>query len=255
MGTLLLRLAGPLQSWGADSRFTERKTRHEPTKSGVVGMLASALGRRREDDISDLAELRMAVRIDQAGRYERDFQTANARKFIKKAERWVSMYDKPHSLPLSNRYYLSDAVFVVGIEMDDALLPSFSEALTHPAFPLYLGRRSCPPSGKVLLAARECVDLLSAMKQQPWEATMGRLVSRHLSEPTVSCELLRDPLPTDDGTLLIEQVRDQPISFSQEHRLYAWRQVVHDHVDVTNPHYETLAMDEHNPMAVLEEVI
>lgn len=254
MGTLLLRLAGPLQAWGTESRFVERKTRHEPTKSGVVGLLASALGRRREDDVTDLSGFRMAVRIDQPGRYERDFQTAHTRVFDKSANRWVAKFDKNHSLPLSNRYYLSDAVFVVGLEMDDALLPVLSEALVHPAFPLYLGRRSCPPSGKLLLASQEGVGLLDAMKRQPWEATVGSLVFRHKSERTVSCEVLRDPTPTDDGTLLVEQVRDQPISFSQEHRLYGWREVVHDHMDVPNPHFEPLLETDHDPMEALEEV-
>ena len=44
MATLLLRLAAPLQSWGADSKFEVRKTNREPTKSGVLGLLAAALG-------------------------------------------------------------------------------------------------------------------------------------------------------------------------------------------------------------------
>ena len=47
MATLLLRLAAPLQAWGADSKFETRKTGREPTKSGVVGLLAAALGLRR----------------------------------------------------------------------------------------------------------------------------------------------------------------------------------------------------------------
>lgn len=47
MATLLLRLAAPLQSWGSDSKFETRKTDREPTKSGVVGLLAAALGLRR----------------------------------------------------------------------------------------------------------------------------------------------------------------------------------------------------------------
>ena len=37
MATLLLRLAAPLQAWGADSKFETRKTGREPTKSGVIG--------------------------------------------------------------------------------------------------------------------------------------------------------------------------------------------------------------------------
>ena len=47
MATLLLRLAAPLQAWGADSKFETRKTNREPTKSGVIGLLAAALGLRR----------------------------------------------------------------------------------------------------------------------------------------------------------------------------------------------------------------
>lgn len=53
MSVLLLQLAGPLQSWGDSSRFVRRETRNEPTKSGVIGMLASAQGRTREDSIED----------------------------------------------------------------------------------------------------------------------------------------------------------------------------------------------------------
>ena len=49
MATLLLRLAAPLQSWGMDSKFETRKTNREPTKSGVVGLLAAALGIRRDE--------------------------------------------------------------------------------------------------------------------------------------------------------------------------------------------------------------
>ena len=61
MATLLLRLAAPLQAWGADSKFETRKTGREPTKSGVVGLLAAALtaaGRERSADPADRAAVR-----------------------------------------------------------------------------------------------------------------------------------------------------------------------------------------------------
>ncbi len=47
MSVLLLRLAGPLQSWGTQSRFRVRDTGREPSKSGVIGLLCTALGRPR----------------------------------------------------------------------------------------------------------------------------------------------------------------------------------------------------------------
>ena len=76
MTVLLLRLAGPMQAWGDNSRFTRRDTRMIPTKSGVLGLLAAADGRRRTDPIEDLAGLRFGVRVDQPGQLQRDFQTA-----------------------------------------------------------------------------------------------------------------------------------------------------------------------------------
>ncbi len=80
MSTLLLRLAAPLQSWGVASKFDTRDTAREPTKSGVIGLLAAALGRSRTESLDDLKELRFGVRIDQPGTFLRDFHTARRNK-------------------------------------------------------------------------------------------------------------------------------------------------------------------------------
>lgn len=77
MSVLLMQLAGPLQSWGASSRFARRSTEPAPTKSGVIGLLAAALGRARSADLTDLAALRFGVRVDQRGTPLRDFHTAH----------------------------------------------------------------------------------------------------------------------------------------------------------------------------------
>ncbi len=42
--TLAILLDGPLQSWGVDSRYEQRETAAFPTKSGIIGLLAAALG-------------------------------------------------------------------------------------------------------------------------------------------------------------------------------------------------------------------
>ena len=75
MSTLLLRLAASMQAWGSDFRFEVRRTGREPTKSGVIGLLAAALGRSRADSIDDLCQLRFGVRVDQEGQLLRDFHT------------------------------------------------------------------------------------------------------------------------------------------------------------------------------------
>ena len=63
--TLLLRLAAPMQSWGVASKYTTRDTAMGPSKSGVIGLLAAALGRGRDESIEDLAGLKFGVRADQ----------------------------------------------------------------------------------------------------------------------------------------------------------------------------------------------
>ena len=103
MSTLLLRLAGPVQSWGIDSKFEVRRTENAPSKSGVTGLLAAALGIQRNEDISSLNQLRLGVRTDQEGRLLKDFHTAHSEK---------NSY-------ITTRYYLSDAIFLVGLECED----------------------------------------------------------------------------------------------------------------------------------------
>ena len=78
MATLLLRLAAPLQSWGTDSKFEVRKTGREPTKSGVVGLLAAAMGIGREEPerLEPLNRLRFGVRVDQEGSLLVDYHIA-----------------------------------------------------------------------------------------------------------------------------------------------------------------------------------
>ena len=132
MSTLLLRLSSPMQSWGVKAKFNRRTTERAPTKSGVIGMIAAALGRRRNEDISDLAALRFGVRTDSGGTLLRDYHTAKS-------------LEEPY---VTHRYYLCDAVFLAGLEGDAALLHTIDAALGRPAFPLFLGRRSCPPGGQ-----------------------------------------------------------------------------------------------------------
>lgn len=159
MATLLLRLAAPLQSWGADSKFETRKTNREPTKSGVIGLLAAALGLRRDDaaGLARLNGLHFAVRADREGSLLVDFHTANREEDRKKGKAPYVTY----------RHYLQDAVFLVGLESEDtALLQELETALKHPVYPLYLGRRSCPPTLPLFLGIR-AGKLLDTLRAEP----------------------------------------------------------------------------------------
>ena len=237
MTVLLLRLAGPLQSWGDSSRFVRRATRIEPTKSGIIGLIAAAQGRRRTDPIEDLTHLVYGVRTEQPGRLIRDFQTARS-------------LDGTRTMPLSYRYYLSDAVFLAGLEADAALLEGIHEAVNGPAFPIYLGRRSCPPTGIVSLGARNG-SLIDVLRREKWHATEHH--QKRTRAKRVELPFVRDTLAPDERGDII---RDLPLSFDPERREYDWRIIVHEPaVVVDNPFGVTEASppgSAHEPMTLLE---
>lgn len=227
MSTLLIRLAGPMQAWGASSRFARRDTRHEPTKSGIVGLLAAAQGLRRTDSIEHLAALSFGVRVDQPGSLVRDFQVARS-------------LDGKKSMPLSYRYYLGDAVFVAGVEGDSDLIEGLSDSLRNPTFPLYLGRRSCPPSMPLMIEVSED-SLLPALQRVPWQAAHWY---RRKQAATVRLRIAMDGEDAGHDEL----VRDLPVSFDPRHRRYEWRTVVETYHDVDNPDARTTT---HDAMAAL----
>ncbi len=233
MAVLLLRLAGPMQAWGVKSRFTVRATELAPTKSGVIGMLASAVGRRRIDPIEDLLALRFGVRKDQPGSVIRDFHTAVPT-------------DGRKPMPLSNRYYLADAVFLAGIEGDRALLEGIDEALRHPAFPLYLGRRSCPPTHPVSLGLREAA-LLDALRAEPWLASEW-FRRRRREGLNAEIRIDQEAVPVEERAGDARGSRDVPLSFDPRRRDYGFREVERLMVRVGAPE-----PDAHDPMAELEE--
>lgn len=160
MPTLLLRFQAPMQSWGISSHFTSRDTTREPTKSGVIGLICAALGRPRDADIADLADLIMGVRVDREGILQKDFHVAqNVMQASGK---------KTKDTEISDRYYLSDAVFLVGLEGPRSLLEQIQSALKSPRWSLYLGRKAFPPGKSVWLQdGLRNQPLLEALKAFP----------------------------------------------------------------------------------------
>lgn len=223
--TLLLRLSAPMQSWGVESKFNTRRTRREPSKSGVIGMVAAAMGVRRGDDesLKRLSSLRMGVRVDREGVSIVDYHTAH-----------VPGAKHPTQ---THRHYLSDASFTVGLESEDKeLLQNIRDALSRPAFALYLGRRSCPPDDDVYIGEVDG-ELEDALKR---DTAPG--VIRYVFESKSG----------ERGNLL----RDQPVSFNPEHRRFAFRQAREEFVASENKTDDLsdlqIAVPEHDPLAELE---
>jgi len=212
MHTLLMRLVGPMQSWGHRSRFDNRDTALEPTRSGVIGLLCAALGIPRDANLSRFDHLRIGVRVDAPGRVMVDYHTAME---VVRAD--GSGLEKTVT---SHRYYLSDARFLVGLESDDLqFLREIEAALRNPVWPLYLGRKSFCLTAPVWLpegSIREGVGLKDALAEFPWY----RLREWERKPDRLPLVVER---PDGQGSIIL---LDRPMNFAE--RRFAQRRVESD---------------------------
>ncbi|MFA7114827.1 MAG: type I-E CRISPR-associated protein Cas5/CasD [Candidatus Omnitrophota bacterium] len=165
---LLLWFEAPLQSWGADSKFGRRETLPFPTKSGVAGLLLSALGASGEQRelLEFLAPLKQTIiscvrksfKEKQEEKTERepllrDFHMVGGGYDENKKWQAMNIPKKKDGgkavgggTKLTYRYYLQDAKFAVVVEIPDDLADNFSLAMQNPVYDIYLGRKNCVPT-------------------------------------------------------------------------------------------------------------
>jgi CRISPR system Cascade subunit CasD len=229
MAVLLLRLAGPMQAWGTQSRFSVRDTGLEPSKSGVIGLLCAALGKPRDErlgladmpSLDDLARLKMAVRVDRPGTMMKDYHTA---QWVVKASvppgKKITPSDLKECEP-STRYYLADADFLVGLEGAPDLLCRLDGALANSIWPLYLGRKSFVPTFPIrvpdgLLPGGTLPD---ALKTQPWHWRTRRERPDPNDPPRL--RIVMELEPAADG----EVRSDVPLDFVSARRHFTVRRI------------------------------
>ena len=213
---LLIPLQGPMQSWGTRSRFQERDTEREPSKSGIIGLLCAALGRDRSTPIEDLSSLKMGVRVDREGFLKRDFQTAQ-NVVTASGTQWEDQ--------ISTRQYLADAIFMVALEGDRDVLQRLHNALAKPVWPLFLGRKSYVPSHPVYLldGLYEAADTREALKKYPL-----------LCAPRKEQDEIR--LILESSSVTHETRMDTPVSFALGGREFRLRYVVTEFIPVDSFH-------------------
>ncbi|HAF94473.1 MAG: type I-E CRISPR-associated protein Cas5/CasD [Elusimicrobia bacterium GWC2_51_8] len=207
MTTLLLKLAGPMQSWGTTSRFDQRDTGKEPSKSGVIGLLAAAMGIDQENwtELEPLTCLSMGVRHDRPGVPKYDYQTA---QHIISADR-----AKIHETAVTKRDYIADAAFLVGFEGGDSgLLLRLNAALRNPVWPPALGRKSYVPSEPVWIEnGVQNAPLKDVLMGWPWITSERKWEKRP--------EKLLFSFESADGSGVLKM--DQPLSSFAERRFGA----------------------------------
>ncbi len=172
--TLFLRLEGPLQAWGERARWSVRDSAPEPTKSGMVGLLACALGLSDDDDLRELSvSVRLGIRCDRPGVPLVDYHTVV--EGVLSAEGKIKMNSKTKKAEtvVSWRHYLCDASFLAAVRAEASLVERLSGAVQAPHWPVYLGRKSCPPSRPLFEGAANHASLEEALLAWPYRSADG----------------------------------------------------------------------------------
>ena len=212
--TLFLRLEGPMQSWGERARWGVRDTAPEPTKSGIVGLLACALGLSEDDDLRGLTgHIDIGVRCDRPGRRLVDYHTVSGG--VMSAERKVKRNATTHEpeTVVSWRSYLHDASFLVVVQAGEGLIERLAEAVQAPHWPIFLGRESCPPTLPVFAGTGDFASVEAALGAIPLRQMRRALTPM---EPSIPSQRVRAVITclSDGG------VRRRDEIDSRSHRTY-----------------------------------
>ena len=205
---LLLRLEAPLIAFGGETIDNFGVIRDFPALSMITGLLANALGWRREDcELHNRLQSRLLIgaRLNTPIQRLTDFQTAQLGKDDKGWTTWgvpeerrggAGTYEAPH---LRYRDYHASLNVLVALRLepsDNALtLDDLAVALDHPARPLFIGRKTCLPSQRIFAGWQEADNVLHALQ------------IAHLPE-TGSAQSLRMQWPDGEGSLAGDRLID-----------------------------------------------
>lgn len=172
-----MRLEAPLIAFGGETIDNFGVIREFPALSMITGLIANALGWRREEDErhNDLqSRLRVGARKNRNSRRLTDFQTA---QLGAKDKGWTTRgtpegrrggagtYAGPH---LRYRDYHADLSMLVALRLEPAsqspILEDLAAALDRPARPLFIGRKPCLPTARIFAGWLEADNILHALQ-------------------------------------------------------------------------------------------
>jgi len=240
INTLFLRLEGPLQAWGDTSKFVIRRTKEAPTKSGVLGLICCAKGLSRQEArecLQELNELTMGVRIDRPGTRWWDYHTVGAG--IGMATAGGGVKTGAQGTLITRREYLADASFLVALQGDAWLIKKIYDAMASPKWPIFLGRKSCPPTVPVLAKSGEGESWTNPGSHDNLNAALGAIPWRPRYKNDVmprngTVETLVEWRPALEGDVAPDDADvwyDVPVCFDPP--VHMPRFVLHDEVLVT----------------------
>ena len=216
---LVLRLIGPLQSWGFDSQYSRRNTGLMPTKSAIAGMCCAAFGYDRGGQLEQTflekfaAVKTCSIAIPRTIIKKSPTQTKDVVLNVRRLQDYHTVQNTRKAdggtkdCHITHRQYLTDASFGILLEGECDFLQATAEQLKNPVWGIWFGRKSCIPAAPVLAGVK--ATKVEALKL---------LGINSLSDYTVQTEMEtfaegRDSIP------------DSPVSFATEKRLFSPRRV------------------------------
>lgn len=209
MRFLVFQLVAPLSAWGDVAVGQYRGSRDAPSESALIGLLAAALGIRRDDEAAH-AGLRdgyaLAVGTVETGSLLRDYHTAQtpsrgdlkARPHRTRRDELAVPRHQLNTI-LSTRDYRQGGEWVVAVQALPGAtheLAALQGALREPRFLLYLGRKSCPPAaplGPQVIDTDSALDAMlgwfqaagssAKLRSLAWDDRATAGTAAHLSVP------------------------------------------------------------------------
>lgn len=176
MSYILMWLEAPLQSWGVNSKYQRRDTLNFPSKSGIMGIILSALG--KTGDQKELLSRFINTDLEIEGYFPKnkkgiakleDFHMVGSR--YNESDPWENLLIPKTSegkkavgggAKLTYRYYMQNMSYSAIVEVPDDLVDDVSAALINPVWPLFLGRKCCIPSEIIFQgkfsSKQECIN-------------------------------------------------------------------------------------------------
>ncbi|MHB1047201.1 MAG: type I-E CRISPR-associated protein Cas5/CasD [Thermoanaerobaculia bacterium] len=180
---LVFRLFGPLSSWGDIAVGEVRPSADRPTRSAILGLVAAALGFRRDEEDRHVAlgsSLGIGVLVTSVGKPLADYHTVQVppsgaakhpRRYATRREELTSRHRSELRTILSRREYRMDSLADVAAWSRNPeppfALKTIGEALERPTFVPYLGRKSCPlalPMQPRIVAASSLAEAFAAAR-------------------------------------------------------------------------------------------
>ncbi len=223
---LAFYLDGPMQAWGASSRFQRRETESFPTKSGILGLIAAAMGidkhaANEAERLRPLAKLQLSVfKVINADGKKKPIEAQRLSDFHTIGGGWHDDWQKdksnlmakmhtprkagdgsPFGTVITHRTYLTDTKFIAVLTGEKELLARCAEALENPKWGVWFGRKCCLPASPL-------APVLASSPGDALRALAGRIGLDAFDE--LACEGQKEI--GGDGAWFQS---DQPISFGK----------------------------------------